>query len=86
MASANVNNKKRKLGHSAVDRIFGPGPIQPHILKNLSNVFCLKEVQACASLHALGFLKQEGLKEHLTKHSKQPPLLPPPSENGLSHQ
>eukprot|EP00889_Picochlorum_renovo_P007190 jgi/Picre1/34220/NNA_001694.t1 len=57
-----------------IDRIFGPGLIQSHILKHLSNVFCLKEVQACVSLYALGFLKQEELKKHLTRHSGELPL------------
>lgn len=58
-----------------VSRVLGPGLIQGIILQYLSNVFCLKEVQGCVSLYAVGLLKQEDLKEHLTRHSRESPFI-----------
>ncbi|WPT17582.1 Putative ankyrin repeat protein L93 [Picochlorum sp. SENEW3] len=76
MVSTTIKKRKFDRCDAVVDRIFGPGLIQSRILEHLSNVFCLKEVQACVSLHALGFLSTKDLKQHLKRHSKRGPLLP----------
>lgn len=76
MVSTNIKKRKLDRCDAVVDRILGPGLIQSRILEHLSNVFCLREVQACVSLHALGFLSTKDLKQHLKRHSKRGPLLP----------
>jgi len=68
---------ERVVPCTTVDLIFGPGLIQSTILKYLDNIYCLKEVQAWVSLHALGFVSREDLKQHLTKKGKLTPFLPP---------
>jgi ankyrin repeat protein len=68
---------ERVVPCTTVDLILGPGLIQSTILKYLDNIYCLKEVQAWVSLHALGFVSREDLKQHLTKKGKLTPFLPP---------
>ena len=37
------------------------------IVKNLDNVYSIKDIQGLLSLYALGFLPREDLKDHLTR-------------------
>jgi len=69
-------SRKRKLSADVLQQVLGPGLIQETILHYLSNSYSLKEVQACVSLHALGFLKTEDLKQHFCekKHAYLDPV------------
>lgn len=56
-----------------VKRVFCEGLVQSTILSSLTNVFSLEVVQACVSLHALGFVSSNRLQKHFEQHAARFP-------------